>query len=56
MFAATCFGELLPYHDNMMSLHESKTDQFGIPTLVFDAGLKENETKLRADGLPAWRK
>ena len=51
MFSATCFGELLPYHDNQMSLHETKTDQYGIPTLVFDAGLKDNETKLRVDGV-----
>ena len=50
-FAATCFGELLPYHENKMTLHASDTDQYGIPKLVFDAGLKENETKLRLDGV-----
>ena len=48
---ATCFGELLPYHENKFYLHESKTDQWGVPTLVFDAGLKENERKLRIDGV-----
>jgi len=48
---ATCFGELLPYHENRMYLHASKTDQYGMPTLVFDAGLKENERKLREDGV-----
>ncbi len=50
-FFATCFGELLPYHENHFHLHESKTDQWGLPTLVFDAGLKENERKLRIDGV-----
>lgn len=48
---ATCFGELLPYHENRFYLHESKTDQYGIPKLVFDAGLKENERKMRIDGI-----
>ncbi len=50
-FYATCFGELLPYHDNTMALSPDKVDQYGMPTLVFDAGLKENETKLREDGV-----
>ena len=49
--SATCFGELLPYHENKMYLHETKTDQWGMPTLVFDASLKENERKLRIDGV-----
>ncbi len=48
---ATCFGELLPYHENRMELSADQVDQYGIPTLVFDAGLKENETKLREDGV-----
>ncbi len=50
-FAATCFGELLPYHENRMWLNEDKLDPFGIPTLTFDCGLKENETALRKDGV-----
>ena len=54
-FNATCFGELLPYHDNKMMLSDTETDQYGIPKLIFDAGLKENETKLRADGGPSLR-
>jgi len=41
------FGEVLPYHDNMVSLDSEKTDKWGIPQLVFDAGLKENEMKMR---------
>jgi choline dehydrogenase-like flavoprotein len=48
---ATCFGELLPYHENKFYSHATDTDQFGIPKLVFDAGLKENERKLRIDGV-----
>lgn len=48
---ATCFGELLPYHDNKFYFHETDVDQYGIPKLVFDAGLKENERKLRIDGV-----
>ncbi|MFT6514474.1 MAG: choline dehydrogenase-like flavoprotein [Neolewinella sp.] len=48
---ATCFGELLPYHENKFYFHATDTDQFGIPKLVFDAGLKENERKLRIDGV-----
>ena len=47
----TCFGEMLPYHENRMYLHESKVDQYGMPTLVFDATLRENEMTLREDGV-----
>lgn len=50
-FAATCFGELLPYHENRMYLNEDKLDAWGMPTLTFDASLKENERKLRIDGV-----
>ncbi|MTB53636.1 GMC oxidoreductase [Lewinella sp. W8] len=46
----TCFGELLPYHENRMYLTEN-TDQWGIPVIRFDASLKENERKLREDGI-----
>ena len=47
----TCFGEMLPYHENKMSLNFEKRDQHGMPTIVFDAELKENEMKLREDGV-----
>jgi choline dehydrogenase-like flavoprotein len=43
------FGEVLPYHDNMVSLNESKLDKWGMPTLVFDCELKENEQAMRKD-------
>ena len=41
------FGEVLPYHDNKVSLDKTKVDKWGIPQLVFDAGLKANEMKMR---------
>lgn len=41
------FGEVLPYHENKVTLSKDKTDKWGIPQLVFDAGLKDNEWKMR---------
>jgi choline dehydrogenase-like flavoprotein len=41
------FGEILPYHDNKVTLDKNDKDQWGIPLLVFDAGFKENEAKMR---------
>lgn len=43
------FGETLPYHENRMYLHPEKKDKFGIPIVVFDADLRENEHKMRVD-------
>ncbi len=43
------FGETLPYHDNRLYLNKEKLDKWGQPTLTFDAGLKENEMKMRKD-------
>ena len=47
----TCFGELLPYHDNKMWLNFEKKDRHGMPIITFDATLRENEMKLRIDGV-----
>jgi choline dehydrogenase-like flavoprotein len=47
----TCFGELLPYHENRMFLSFDKTDKHGMPIITFDAKLRENERKLRIDGV-----
>lgn len=47
----TCFGELLPYHENRMYLNFNQTDQYGIPMITFDAKLRENEHKLREHGV-----
>lgn len=45
------FGETLPYHENHVRLHETETDEFGIPKLVFNAEIKENEKNMRRDCL-----
>ncbi|WP_235295630.1 GMC oxidoreductase [Portibacter marinus] len=47
----TCFGELLPYHENRMWLNFDKKDKHGMPIITFDAQLRENEMKLRVDGV-----
>ena len=41
------FGEVLPYHENQVTLDKTKTDKWGIPQLVFDAEIKDNEMKMR---------
>ncbi len=46
---ATGFGEILPYHDNMISLNHDVKDKWGLPVLTMDAGLKENELNMRKD-------
>ena len=43
------FGETLPYHENKMSLDYEKLDDWGLPTVTFDAEWKENEYKMRKD-------
>ncbi|WP_222982907.1 GMC oxidoreductase [Flagellimonas meishanensis] len=43
------FGEVLPYEDNRMTLDYDKLDQWGLPTVTFDAELKDNEWKMRED-------
>lgn len=43
------FGECLPYYDNKMYLDKSKKDKWGLPAVVFDAGFKDNEHKMRKD-------
>ena len=50
-FAITCFGELLPYHDNKMWLNFDKKEKHGMPIITFDATLRENEMALRKDGV-----
>ena len=46
---ATAFGEILPYHENKISLDKNKKDKWGLPVLSMDAELKENELKMRKD-------
>ncbi|MEO7990036.1 MAG: GMC family oxidoreductase [Chryseolinea sp.] len=43
------FGEILPYHENFVVINKEKKDKFGLPTLTFDAILRDNELKMRKD-------
>jgi len=43
------FGEILPYHENKMTLDYNKTNKWGLPTLTFDATIRENEINMRKD-------
>lgn len=43
------FGEVLPYEDNRFTLDYDKLDPWGLPTVTFDAGFKENELNMRKD-------
>ena len=45
----TAFGETLPYHENRMYLDYDKKDEWGLPTVTFDAEFKENEMEMRKD-------
>jgi len=49
--SVACFGEMLPYHDNKMELNFEKRDKHGMPIITFDAKLRDNEMKLREDGV-----
>jgi choline dehydrogenase-like flavoprotein len=46
---ATGFGEILPYHENKITLDKDKKDKWGLPVLSMDAEIKENEKKMRKD-------
>lgn len=45
----TAFGEILPYHENKVSLDHTVKDKWGLPILSVDAEIKENEKKIRID-------
>ncbi|TAG30864.1 MAG: GMC family oxidoreductase [Sphingobacteriia bacterium] len=45
----TGFGEILPYHENKITLDKTVKDKWGLPVLSMDAELKENELKMRVD-------
>lgn len=45
----TGFGEILPDHRNYVKLNKDKQDKHGLPTLAFDAILRDNEKKMRVD-------
>jgi choline dehydrogenase-like flavoprotein len=43
------FGEMLPYHDNKITLDKTTKDKWGLPVLSMDAEMKDNERKMRKD-------
>jgi len=45
----TAFGETLPDHNNKMFMDYEKLDQWGLPTVTFDAKFGENELAMRKD-------
>jgi glucoside 3-dehydrogenase (cytochrome c) catalytic subunit len=45
----TAFGEMLPNHDNKISLDETKKDKWQLPVLKIDCGTGENERLMRKD-------
>jgi choline dehydrogenase-like flavoprotein len=45
----TAFGEILPYHENRITLDHANKDKWGLPTLAMDCEIKENEQKMRVD-------
>ena len=45
----TAFGECLPDHSNRMYLDYDKLDEWGLPTVTFDAHFGENEVAMRKD-------
>ena len=45
------FGEILPYHENKVTLDKSRTDKWGLNILAIDCELKENELNMRKDML-----
>jgi choline dehydrogenase-like flavoprotein len=43
------FGELLPYHENRITLDKTRKDKWGLPILAMDAEIKDNEKTMRKD-------
>jgi choline dehydrogenase-like flavoprotein len=43
------FGEILPYHENRVTMDTSRKDKYGMPVLSFDAVLRQNELAMRKD-------
>src|SRR5678815_1192195 len=43
------FGEILPHHENVVTLDKTKKDKWGLNVLAIDCELKENELKMRKD-------
>jgi choline dehydrogenase-like flavoprotein len=45
----TAFGEILPYHENHAKLDRDRKDKHGLPQLVVNAVVRENERKMEQD-------
>jgi len=45
----TAFGEILPYHENKVTLDKTVKDKWGLPVLSIDVEIKDNEIKMRKD-------
>jgi choline dehydrogenase-like flavoprotein len=43
------FGEMLPYRENRMYLDTNSRDKWGMPLVVFNVELKDNENRMRRD-------
>jgi choline dehydrogenase-like flavoprotein len=48
-FGATAFGEMLPNHDNTVTLDAERKDKWGLPVLKIDCAIGENERLMRKD-------
>jgi choline dehydrogenase-like flavoprotein len=45
----TAFGEILPSHQNKISLDKNTRDKWGLPVLAMDCEIHENEHRMRLD-------
>jgi choline dehydrogenase-like flavoprotein len=45
----TAFGEILPYHDNKITISKTEKDKWGMYALEMDCEIRENEKKMRVD-------
>jgi len=45
----TAFGEIIPNHDNRMTLDKNVKDKWGLPVINFSAEIGPNEKKMRVD-------
>jgi choline dehydrogenase-like flavoprotein len=45
----SAFGEILPYHENHIRIDRTKKDKHGLPLLVVNAVVRENERKMELD-------
>ena len=43
------FGEMLPHPDNRITLNKEVLDMYGMPTLMMDVQIRENELAMRKD-------